>query len=620
MSPRPERPWLFPLLVALAAVLPYLPVLGGTFLYDDVDFLESGIRAAPWREALRRLPHSRGLSYLTLSWDAWISGFHPMACHATNLVLHMLASLAALGAGRALLKRLGQPRVGTAALAGALLYACHPLLSGAVCYVVQRSEIMAALFAFLALRLYLSEDPWTSLIACAAGFLSKDNGLAIPALLLCATAALPAPERRGRIQVLAVALVLAGLAAIYLNPALFGLGSPVRQGNSLFQQSAFTLTPGLYLVTELGVVARYLRLAILPFGQHLDYDWGHDATLWALRPMTGLLLLLSLTVLAWRVRSNSVLPLFALGWFLLALAPSSSLVPIEDVIMEHRVTTALWGPALAAGAWLAAGTARRRALGLLMGGLLTICTIGRASTWADLEGLWRESARACPGKSRPWEGLGNAQEAAGGHRPAELNLRRALILDPLAYRAGHNLGRILAANGGGRHEEAVAAYLQALKGRPAETETSLDLGNSLQALGRKEEAVAILKQAAQASPDHALVHYNLGRSLILVGRAPEALAPLQRALALLEDPAWLRGHEGAASRKSPPSPVRAALGLALCRSGRPREAREILAPAFAAGPDRDALVSLWNVYGESSAALGDAEGVRKAREALAGLR
>ncbi len=599
-------------LVLLAALLPYLPVLAGGFLFDDTGFLASGIRADPGREAWARLAGNRGLSYLTLCWDAWAWQFHPVACHATNLILHALACLAALAAGRSLLGRLGQGAPEAGALAGALLYALHPLLSGAVGYVTQRAEILAGLFAFLALHLYLSGRPWRCLAACLAGFLSKENALAIPALLAGVELALPGPRERGRRFLLFAALILGGVAALLLNPGLFGLGS--RGAAHILGGSRFTLPRPLYALTQLGVLAHYARLALLPFGQHLDYDWGYDATLWAPRALAALVVLVLIAALAWRMRRQNPLPLLGLGWFLIALAPTSSLVPIEDVVVEHRVYTALWAPALAAGIWMTSGGSRRRTLGLLTGICLAVFTTARAATWASPERLWRESARACPGKPRPWEGLGEAEERRGLHRAAEHDFRRALALDPLNYRPARSLGHILSEQG--RHEEAVAVLAQGLKAFPGEESSSLDLANSLEALGRGPEGVEVLRKAAGLSPEYAMLHYNLGVALIRLGRDAEAVPPLRTAVTLVEDPAWRRGREGEESRKMPPSPPRAALSMALCRSGKPAEAREVLVPALQKHPDRR---ELWTAYGMASSALGDAEGVRKAREALARL-
>ena len=634
MRPRPN--WLPPLLVALAALLPFLPALGGGFLYDDVSFRDDPVfMLHPWRGAWAALWSARGLHRLTLCWDVWLWGpAHPGGFHLTNLLIHAAAALTALAAGRAFLQAL-LPKTPPAvrdriATLGAVLFATHPLQGAAACYVVQRAELLAGLFSLLALLAFLRGRAaegvrrrsawWTgAALALTAGWLSKDNAVAIPGLLLATELALRlAGAGRARRTAL-FCLLLFGLdaaLAVWLEPGIVGrtAGTVAAPPASPAWTTAPHLDRGAYALTQLGVLVRYLRLLVLPLGQRLDYDWRLDTDPWTLRPLFSLAVLAALFAGAWAWRRRSVLPLWAMAWFLASLSPTSSLVPIADVIMEQRPYTALWGAALATGAFLAAATGWRRTAGLTACLCLSVCTLARSVTWAHPERLWRESARACPGKFRPWEGLGEAEEAAGGHRRAEFAFRRALAVDPLEGRVGRNLGHILA--GQGRHEEAVPVLLEALKVSPGEASATLDLDISLQALGRGQEAVEPLRKAAALNPDYAMLHYNLGVALIHLGRDPEAVGPLGKAVALTEDPAWLLGREGIESRRMPPSPPRAALSMALCRAGRPAEARQALAPALERHPESR---EVWTASGMASSALGDAEGVRRAREALGRL-
>src|SRR5204862_268891 len=71
-----------------------------------------------------------------------------------------------------------------AALAAGLLFAVHPVHVEAVANIVGRAEVMAGLFAILAVYAALAHDRlWWSAAALAAGLLSKENAVVAPALI-----------------------------------------------------------------------------------------------------------------------------------------------------------------------------------------------------------------------------------------------------------------------------------------------------------------------------------------------------------------------------------------------------------------------------------------------------
>jgi hypothetical protein len=90
-----------------------------------------------------RHPYYRPLVTASFALDAHWPGSFPVACHATNLLLHACASLLFLG----LLRRF---EMGTAATAGALLFALHPALAAAVAWIPGRNDSLLALFVLAA--------------------------------------------------------------------------------------------------------------------------------------------------------------------------------------------------------------------------------------------------------------------------------------------------------------------------------------------------------------------------------------------------------------------------------------------------------------------------------------
>ena len=80
-----------------------------------------------------------------------------------------------------------------------------------------------------------------------------------------------------------------------------------------------------------------IGLALLPLGQSLDQDYPTSHTITEHGALLYLILLVSLIMLSivWRRRY----PLFCFGllMFLIWLAPTSSIVPIDDALVERRM-------------------------------------------------------------------------------------------------------------------------------------------------------------------------------------------------------------------------------------------------------------------------------------------
>jgi hypothetical protein len=98
------------------------------------------------------------------------------------------------------------------------------------------------------------------------------------------------------------------------------------------------------LLAQFRVLMTYLRLLFLPVGQNLDFDYAISRSLLEPATLASFLFLAGLLggalMLLWRSRQGDpVLRLAAFGilWFFLALSVESSVIPIADVIFEHRM-------------------------------------------------------------------------------------------------------------------------------------------------------------------------------------------------------------------------------------------------------------------------------------------
>jgi adenylate cyclase len=141
---------------------------------------------------------------------------------------------------------------------------------------------------------------------------------------------------------------------------------------------------------------------------------------------------------------------------------------------------------------------------------------------------------------------------------AERSLRRAIELDSRAPRA--RLYHALYLHRRGRREAALAELEHARAVDPLDLPVNAIYGSVLVDLGRIEEGLDVLHAALELDPAHPIAHAVLAHALLGAGRWDEAIV-----------------HYEAAANAVPNSYYAGFLGHAYGRSGRIREARQVLA-------------------------------------------
>lgn len=430
------------LLPALVFVL-YWAGLDGPMVFDDYPAVYYNVGLIdlwpPWKFLLTARP----LTELSLALNVAQSGFTPRSFHVTNVVLHALTALLVYALAFRTLglttARLAAPRVRAAvALVTAALFAAHPLQTEVVAYISSRSEALAGLFYVLAVLLFavaVSTPRPRLRLACtmgiplvaAAGMASKEIAATIPAALLlydwCFFAGRQQPRARLHWGLVALAALPLGLGVAALLSGVVSRGAEVTAG---FGFDRFT--PWQYVGTQFGVILQYVRLIVAPVGLTLDYDWPVARSPWTSAVLVPLAILVAaLALVLWRAHRWPLLT-FAVLWMLLVLAPTSSVMPIADLIAERRMYVALVGPllALAAGVWVGLDVLRSRvttaqwlqavtygAVAVLAVGVLARVTVARVQQWADPTALYQDTVDKAPSNPRAWLNLGATHVAQG---------------------------------------------------------------------------------------------------------------------------------------------------------------------------------------------------------------
>jgi tetratricopeptide (TPR) repeat protein len=481
-------------------------------------------------------------------------GLHVEGYHVVNVALHLLTGLTLWGLlrrtlrGPKLRQRFG--RAGDAlALAVALLWLLHPLQTQAVDYIVQRMEIMMALGYLLTLyavarmaeasrarRIWLwGGAAWLS---CLLGMLSKEVMVSAPLVAIVFDRVFFAASWRQLIRRRGV-LYLALLATLGVYP-LLGL-SELGVGGVKLGFSFTPMTPGRYLLAQPPVILHYLRLAIWPHRLIFDYGSGvlpgvGYAGLCA--AMLALLLLVTMVAL-WRWPAAGFLGLA----FFAILAPTSSLVPLPDVCVEHRMYLPLAALAtlLVTGLyalWQRLGSpqiARVPSLAMAAAAAVALGAVTWQRNWdyhSDVN-LWQDTVGKCPENARAQNNLAQALIDAGRPAQALPHAEQALRLQPNYVVARYNLA--MALHGAGQYRQAAEEFTATLRLAPDYAMAHNGLGLCLESLGDRAQATAHYDQALKTDPTCAMAHYNLGNLLAGQGHLPEAVDHYHQALALRPD-------------------------------------------------------------------------------------
>ncbi|MGD0650696.1 MAG: tetratricopeptide repeat protein [Verrucomicrobiia bacterium] len=558
-----------PLLVIGVGLLVYHNSFPNPFIFDDLQHIVENPRIRqlwpPWGIIMHT---SRPVVLLSLAVNYALGGLNPWGYHLFNVGIHILAALTLYGVARLTFASEALESLwGGAApwMAGviSLIWLVHPLQTESVTYTIQRGESLIGLFYLLTLYCVIrSTEPsrriwWQvgAVVSCALGMASKPVMVTAPVVVLLYDCVFLAKSWR---EVMERRWALyASLAATWLLLPLF-----LANGPSDWKTSAGFAYKGIpplqYALTQPGVILHYLRLAFWPHPLCFDYGWeyGWPPVRTARDALPDLIVvgaLLAATAWAWWRKP-------ALGflgvWLFMILAPTSSFVPVADLVFEHRmylplaavVALVTVGGFVVGRDLLSAWPKMQRMLGCGVSAvlvvLLAILAIQRNHDYRSALAIWQDTVVKCPENTRAHNNLGKALLDAGSVQEAIGHFEQALQIKPDYAVAHDNLGAALAQVG--RFHEAADEFGLALQIQSDFAEAHYNMGRALVRLGRVQEAIMHYEQALRSNPSDAEAHYELGNALIVWGKTQEAIAHWEQAVRIKPDYADARNNLGAA--------------------------------------------------------------------------
>lgn len=526
--------------MSLFVFLAYLNTFNGEFVFDDAISVEDNL-------ALKDLSYfknlgisgylknaidgGRPLTNFTFAVNYMTGGLDPFGYHVINFLIHLANIFLVYILIYKTLKLPASPYQEHAhwiSFVAVVFFGLHPIQTGAVSYISQRAEILCAFFYLLGLLFFirgLADNSLKSHMSFLGGVIcfllglgSKDIIITLPFVLFAYWFYFlqDHPGRKFQMAKIGLLVLPVFMAAIYRIQTI---------ANDTGGRIGFKLEVGPYeyFLTQLRVITKYISLMILPVNQNADYDFAVSrgfldppSTLFS---FIFLLLLVSAIVLLfkkWKIGS------FALLWFFIILAPTSSFIPLIDVIFEHRV----YLPSV--GVFLLFSLGLYHALKIVNipqkeKTYLTILTVviivfsliysttKRNIAWTSRISFWEDVVSKSPEKARAYVSLGSAYQEKGLSDFAVAAYSKATSLAEKKEKPNSMLALALLYAEMGKSEEALSELKRALALDPINSpDLHYVIGAVYEKTGFIEEAIKSYKEALNKNPQFVIARYAVG--------------------------------------------------------------------------------------------------------------
>ena len=527
--------------LGLMVAVSYLPALWAGFIWDDIIFTEervirqwSGLWSIWFSPTdIKNEGHYWPIVYTSFWLEHKLWGLTPFGYHLVNVLLHFANCLLVWR----LLWRLAVP----GAWAVAAVFAVHPLHVESVAWVIERKDLLSALFYLSAVLVWIrfvDTGEWRryglALALFTAALLCKSVAVTLPAaLLIWHWWQRPEVTR----------------ADLYRLIPFFVVGLGITAADYGFYTSREALALGYTVIERVLIACRalwfYVGKLLWPADLAVIYPlWdirAGDARAWAYVVAAA-----AVPGLLWLARHRIGRgPLAGALFFAVTLSPTLGFVDygyMQFAFVADRfqylagigVMAVLVGGA-AWGASRLAGVMRVTANGLLAATLVLLGTLtwAQAGIFRDEVTFFRHIVSLNPKARRAHTNAGRRLVKLGRFDEAEDHLRRALEVDPHDSNARQNMAEVLRRTK--RYDEAIEAFRTVLRAQPESELAHGGMAMALFELKRYEEAIAAMEKALALKPDGrkaGSLHLYLGRAFQAQGRLDEADRHFRRAAAM----------------------------------------------------------------------------------------
>lgn len=546
------------ILLGVLTGLTFIRVLWADFLsYDDPFYVTNNplvLGGLSWKSftgAWTSLDHANWHpgTWISLMLDYQLYGLRPWGFHFTNLALHVVNTLLVF----ILLRRLTLDR--GPALFIAAVFGVHPLHVESVAWITERKDVLSTCFGLLALISYVRSIQtgqswrwWTSCVWFALSLTAKPLLVTLPCLLVLFDYW---PLKRGLIPTTTPAgtsrykpLSLAHFASLVLEKWPFWLltiGSSVvtviaqRAGGAVASLEKFSLADRIANICV--SYGTYLQKSFWPTRLAAFYPYSMNR--WDFGSVVATAaLLITVSVMAWRLRDRQGGILLGWLWFLGTLVPMIGLVQVGGQAMADRymyfplIGLSWTATSALLASWPASETSSRNQalLGTAVIAVLSGLTWQQTAVWKNSLVLSQHALQITPDNHIALDLHARALRIAGFDDLALAEYRRALEIDPHYSAARNDLGVMLLNRG--ETAAAIVEFQQGLQSAPQHLRLRWNLANAYAKQRRYAEASEQFAAAELQTPMNDALCLDHARALLAAGQWRPALAKYERAAQL----------------------------------------------------------------------------------------
>lgn len=439
----------------------------------------------------------------------------------------------------------------------ALLFVSHPLATQSVTYIVQRQNSLATLFYLLSLICYIKyriKDahfkqkliPLTGVVIFALlAFFTKENAYTLPVTLFLVELFfiqkfnIKSLIKNRKNQVLILGLI----AIITVTIFRFSLNIFKPIASPLQMDYVSPISPMQYLFTQFNVIVKYFQLLIFPIEQNLDYNFPISRTFFEFKTILNFTILLSIIALGIYLFNKNRIISFGIFWIFITLSIESSIVPIIDVINEHRT----YLPSV--GFFLILATTsfvlfknKNKYLAILILSTFVLfnsyLTIKRNTVWKTPFTLWNDVALKSPNKARPHFNRGIEYFKSNQYNKAIADYDKTIQISPNFSHA--YLNRALAYERLNLIDNALADYEKAIKISPNDGIAYFNRGVCYSKLNQYDKAIVDFSKNIEIQPTHSMAYFNRGKAFENLNVLNNALNDYSKSIEL--DPNFAMGY------------------------------------------------------------------------------
>lgn len=466
----------------------------------------------------------RPITETSLAIDYWLGGgYDRFYFHLSTFILFLLQGLLMLLLFNKLLgESSANKNIGYVALFATAWYMLHPAIAETVNYIIARADVQSTLAVVAAFVLYIyspfCRKTFLYLVPVGIGALAKPPSVMFAPILFFYI--LFFEEKVGLTDVFKKAywkqlwnsirktipaFIFCALMYVWidrLTPKTWQAG-----GNS----------PIKYLITQPYVILHYFGTFFWPRDLSADTDWTTLPGIADPRFFIGcLFILVMLVIVFYTSRSVLLRPIsFGLLWFFIALIPTSSIIPLAEVLNDHRMFFPFVGLTISV-SWALGLVVFKLTQGvdlkqmkykiylllpiLILFGACAYGTYKRNEVWHSEESLWQNVTVKSPKNGRGWMNYGVIKVDQRKYAEAERYFNKAMELTPAYSFIYVNLGVLKEKTGD--NQAAENYYLNGIELGNIYPSHFFLYGQFLYRQARFVEAQVMLQKAIELSPSY----------------------------------------------------------------------------------------------------------------------